>query len=479
MSKFLLLMITLFSLKFYAQENLLDTSYGTNNGFTNFTIYNGAQLTGGLHIQSTAKMPDGKILAVGVRLIARFTANGKLDTTFNGTGYKFFASGNFGNLHLTNDGNYIFMDGEHNEIRKIDGDGNPVSGFTTFNKTGSHYIDPSGKIYLLKDNSGTYSIIRLLSNGIQDTTFTEIPLGSTYKYGTIKVNSNNEIFVAGRQEISANNRKIVVTKIAASGTIDLSFGNGGHFLYPGGEYVGGVNHLEFLDDGKILGLTSGALCYGDNCFGLIMYRLLPNGTLDTTFKNGGIYVLPIQSNSTPIEMIRHQDGSYIVSGTGMGTFYAIKMDSDGNLDPAFGTNGKIITPQLAGPGYPVYNLGFELYGNSIVFAGIYSIFSGGQLKYVGTLRKYFFNASTLNTSEADHSTALKVYPNPVKDYLHFQTKETFDRFEIHDQNGRKVISSKSMLPKNTIDVRSLVPGIYILNGFSNKGLLSSSKFIKQ
>lgn len=232
-------MIALFSLNFYAQENLLDTSYGANNGFTNFTIYNGGQLTGGLHIQSTAKMPDGKILAVGVGLIARFTANGILDTTFNGTGYKLFSSGNFGQLQSTNDGNYIFIDGESKEIRKIDADGNSVSGFAPFNQTGNLYLDPTGKMYLLKQNNGVYSIIRLLSNGIQDTTFTEITLGSTYKYNKIKVNSNNEIFIAGKQELSVNSGKIVITKISASGTIDLTFGNNGHFLYSGGEYVGG------------------------------------------------------------------------------------------------------------------------------------------------------------------------------------------------------------------------------------------------
>lgn len=242
---------------------------------------------------------------------------------------------------------------------------------------------------------------------------------------------------------------------------------------------GGVNHFEFLDDGKILGITYGSLCYGTDCFGLIIYRLLPNGTLDPTFKNAGIYALPIQSNSMPVQMIKHQDGSYIISGNGMNTFYAIKMDSNGNLDPGFGMNGKIITPELAAAGYPVYNLGFELYGNSLVFAGIYSTSWGGQLKYVGTVRKYFFNISGLNISEVDHYTTVKVYPNPVQDYLNFQSKETVNRFEIYDQNGRNVISATSLPLKNTIDVRNLVPGVYIINIFSNKGLLSSSKFVKQ
>lgn len=482
MNKLLLLMITVFSLNFNAQENLLDTSYGTSNGFTNFTFYNGGQVTGGLHIQSTAKMPDGKILAVGVGLIARFTANGVLDTTFNGTGYKLSLSGNYGGLQSTPDGNYIFMDGENKEIRKIDADGNPVSGFTPFNQTGHLYLDSTGKIYLLKENNGVYSIIRLLSNGIKDTAFTEINLGSAYKYSGIKVNSNNEIFVVGKQVLSVNSGKIVVTKISASGTVDLTFGNGGHFLYLGGEYVGNSNDLTLLDDGKILGLTSGNLCsgiIGPDCFGLIMYRLLPNGVLDTTFKNGGVSVVSIQGSSTPTLMVRHQDGSYIISGNGMRTFYAIKIDSNGNLDPNFGTNGKIITPALAPDGYPVYNQGFELYGNSIVFAGLYSIFSGGQLKYVGTLRKYFFNIGGLNTSEVDRHTTVKVYPNPVRDYLNFQSRETVSRFEIYDQNGRHVISDKSMSLKNAVDVSGLIPGVYFINVFDNKGVLSSTKFVKQ
>lgn len=430
-------------------------------------------------------MPDGKILAVGVRLIARLTSNGILDQTFNGTGYKLLTAGNYIKIKPANDGNYIILDGsDGGQLQKIDSDGNFVSAFTTFNQPGNYvdmHVDMDGKIYLLKHINYVYSIVRINQDGILDSTFGtngQINLGSDYRYGKILVKSNNEILLAGKQQISINNRKIVVSKITSAGILDSAFGTGGHFLYPGaGEYVGDVNQLEVLDDGKILGLTSGTLCSGNSCFGLIMYRLMPNGTLDTSFKNFGTFVLPIQSDSPPMKIQRYQDGSNIVSGTGIQTMYVIKIDYNGNLDTSFGLNGKIITPQLAGSGYPVYNRGFELYGNSLVLAGVYSIFSGGQLKYVGTVRKYFFNAGGLSTSEIDKEKSLNIYPNPVKDYLHFQTKMTIDGMEIYDQSGKISISRKSDLLKNSIDVKNLPSGIYILK-IKTDNRSSSVKFIK-
>ncbi len=484
MNKLIYFLSIFFSLNCFSQENLLDTTYGLNSGYTNFAFYNGSQPTGGLQIQSTIKLPDGKILAVGVRLIARFTANGVLDQTFNGVGYKLLSSGNYGQIESAKDGNFIIVDGSSGgQLQKIDSDGNFVTSFTTFNESGNYgniFIDNSGKIYLLIQNNNVFSIARILPNGILDTSFGingKISLNPNYYYGKILLNSNNEIFIAGKQQISQTNRNIIVTKISSNGLIDTTFGTNGSFIYPGGEYVGDASFIEILDDGKILGLTSGSLCNGNNCFGLIMYRLLPNGVLDTSFKNAGTFVLPIQSNSTPSELKRHQDGDYIVSGTGLRTMYAIKMDSDANLDSSFGLNGKIITPELSASGYPAYNNGFELYGNSIVLAGIYSFWYGAQLRYAGTVRKYFFDASSLNTSEIHTQKNIRIFPNPVKDYINIQIEESINGFEIYDQNGRKLISSKMKLSKNEIDVKSLSPGAYVLRlELTNKNV--SIKFLK-
>ncbi len=484
MRKILLFLAFCIALPAFAQENLLDTSYGASNGFTTHAFYNAnGQMTNGFHFNSSVKLPDGKILTVGASFIARFTANGLLDTTFNGTGYKYFYPDRaYLKITAANDGNYIVMDMAGN-LEKIDADGNPVSSFFPFGQLSTFvdfFVDPSGKIYLLKRSNYNYTMVRLLSSGIQDVNFGtagEIALGSTYRYAEIKVNAANEIFLGGKHEIAVNNRKLLMTKLKADGTLDPAFGTGGHFMQQAGEYVGDTVLFDLLDNGKILGFTSGSLCNGNNCFGLIMYRLNANGTLDTSFKNTGISVMPIQSNSTPCRLERLPDNSYIISGTGMRTYYALKMDSDGNPDPLFGQNGRLMTPQLgASTGTPVYNSGFEIYGNSIVFIGVYGIIYGAQQRYVGTLRKYFFNAGNLSVQE-NSSRTFGIYPNPAEKDLYIRTDENLLDYEIYDLSGKRWHSGTPVSGKS-IDVKDLYPGLYILKLRTEKGIVTS-RFLKK
>lgn len=485
MYKILSILGLFITLNAFAQENLLDTSYGLSGGSTDFAFYNGSQMSGGLQIQATTKLPDGKILAVGVRFIARFTSNGLLDTSFfNGSGYKLFSQGNYGRIKPAGDGNYIIMDIGFGSVQKIDADGNFVNGFTPFNQSASYAdidIDQSGRIYLLKyttSNSGSdYSLLRLLPNGSVDTTFGNggtLALGFTYRYRKVIVNSNNEIFLAGQKIVAVSDQRIVVTKLQSNGSYDTSFGASGTFLYSFGQNVDWSAHLMFLDNGKILGFTSGSICNGNNCFGLITYRLNANGTLDTTFKNTGISVTPVQSDSTPMKVVRLPDSTFIISGTGWYNTYALKMDENGNLDNSFGLNGKIITPQMLNKS--VYNEGFELYGNSIVLFGIYSIWYGAQTQYVGTARKYFFNGSSLGISEATRKE-VKLYPSPVKDFLHITSNEKIMSYNIYDTNGRKVLHSvyKS---EDKINLSHLSSGIYFIDIQTVKERIVS-KFVKE
>ncbi|MGH1520358.1 T9SS type A sorting domain-containing protein [Chryseobacterium sp. JK1] len=470
----------------FAQENLLDTSYGVNNGSTNFAFYNGSQMSGGLNIQATTKLPDGKVLAVGVNFIARFTSNGVLDTSFfNGTGYKLFSQKNYGRIKPAGDGNYIIMDIGFGGIQKIDENGNFISSFNPYTQSASYAdidIDQNGRIYLLKyttSNSGSdYSLVRLLPDGTQDSSFGNggtLALGFTYRYIKVIVKNNNEIFIAGQKIVAVSDQRIVVTKLQSDGSFDSSFGTAGTFLYSVGQNVDGSAHLMFLNNGKIIGFTSGSICNGNNCFGLISYRLNANGTLDTTFKNTGISVTPVQSDSTPVKVLRLPDNTFMISGTGWYNTYALKMDEDGNLDNSFGLNGKIITPQMLNTF--VYNAGFELYGNSIVLFGVYSIWYGAQTQYVGTARKYFFNASSLKTSEVKLESA-KLYPNPTQDFLYIMSGEKILSYDIYDLNGRKIMHSKAQLPEGKIDVGSLFSGVYFIGLQTEKGK-SVSKFTKK
>jgi len=71
---------------------------------------------------------------------------------------------------------------------------------------------------------------------------------------------------------------------------------------------------------------------------------------------------------------------------------------------------------------------------------------------------------------------LKVYPNPTEDQLNFQSLER-GNLSILDLSGRIVLSAVAAKGKNTIDVKSLPSGIYLLR-LESEQTASSARFVK-
>lgn len=70
---------------------------------------------------------------------------------------------------------------------------------------------------------------------------------------------------------------------------------------------------------------------------------------------------------------------------------------------------------------------------------------------------------------------IKIYPNPTSDFININTKEKINNIEVYDATGKKVISDIN--PKNQIDVRKLLKGVYYIRVMTDKKNLTS-KFIK-
>jgi hypothetical protein len=89
----------------------------------------------------------------------------------------------------------------------------------------------------------------------------------------------------------------------------------------------------------------------------------------------------------------------------------------------------------------------------------------GQIGSSGTL-------STTSKAAFEFST----YPNPVKDVLHINTKESLQKVEVYDLLGKSVLSVKNV--SESIDVSSLSKSIYIVKLTSTNGV-STKKFVKE
>lgn len=76
-------------------------------------------------------------------------------------------------------------------------------------------------------------------------------------------------------------------------------------------------------------------------------------------------------------------------------------------------------------------------------------------------------------------TGLKIYPNPVKDFLSFETTSTEEmEARFTDVLGREVTRQR-MTQNNKIDVRNLENGMYLITISRNKKIISKTKIIKE
>lgn len=133
---------------------------------------------------------------------------------------------------------------------------------------------------------------------------------------------------------------------AQDGSLDTSFGDGGKVVtnVNGNERANG---LIIQPDGKIVvaGYTYSST-FGDD---VICIRYNSNGTLDTSFGNNGIATFDIQigSDDRALSIDIQSDGKLVLAGySDNGSNkdgLLIRLNTNGTIDTTFGTEGKILT----------------------------------------------------------------------------------------------------------------------------------------
>lgn len=146
---------------------------------------------------------------------------------------------------------------------------------------------------------------------------------------------------------------LAITAQAAPGDLDTSFGNGGKVTTPFGTNQSQIRAIVIQTDGKIV--VAGDTNDGsNNDFALARYNT--DGSLDTSFGTGGKIITPIGSGTDAAFAVAIQsDGKIVLAGyahNGANYDFALaRYNTDGTLDPAFGTGGKVTTPFGGGNDY--------------------------------------------------------------------------------------------------------------------------------
>jgi uncharacterized delta-60 repeat protein len=148
-------------------------------------------------------------------------------------------------------------------------------------------------------------------------------------------------------QVNAGFEDFTVVRYAADGALDATFSGDGIFTTSVGAAEDAGKSLAIQRDGNII--VAGYSNSGSN-YDFAVVRLTANGALDPAFGTNGIVVTPIGStHDLGLAVAIKSDGKIYVTGcseTGGpdNDFAVVRLTASGALDEDFGTGGKVTTP---------------------------------------------------------------------------------------------------------------------------------------
>jgi len=376
--------VSLVSMQTFAAPGDLDNSFGSGFGRVR-TVFGGSLISyyqtqsgdawgqPSITIQSNGKI----IVAAGCKsgatydlCVVRYEANGNLDASFG------------------------------------------VAGITTIDMRGTDdnlagvAVQADGKIVVAGscDATGTsgtgadFCVVRLNANGTLDASFatggkvfTSVRDFDDTATG-VALQADGKIVVAGFCAASASTTMSIedcVVRYTSGGVLDTSFsGDGRLIVRPSGVVIpvtvyGRANSLVIAADGKIVVAGSSTTFPDAN---LRIARILPNGTLDTSFSTDGIVTVSPASGWIVAQSVAIQpDGQLLVAGTRVGgcggpsqCVMAMRFTDAGVPDTAFGNAGTVLIDGSAIGFYLAHSVALQSDGK-ILLSGYASI--AGEIKF--------------------------------------------------------------------------------------------------
>ena len=317
-----------FALARYNNNGMPDTSFGMNGSvITDFD---------GLNDQVNSIALQGeKIIVAGTTnspatssdfALARYTANGTLDSSFGVNGL------------VTTDFN---GSGEYLTSMVLQGNKIVVGGYTVDSAFNSDI-----------------ALARYTADGRLDSTFGMNGRVITDFYGTWDearsiVIQGSRIIVGGYTSIPFRGKSdFVLARYTTDGKLDTSFGENGKTLTNFSSSDDYLNSLVLQGDKIVAGGYTTGRFYTD--FALARYTA--NGTLDSTFGVDGRVTTDLNGSADVANVIELQGSKIIMGGYTTNPvdfrseFALARYTANGTLDSSFGENGKVVTP-LGGTSY--------------------------------------------------------------------------------------------------------------------------------
>jgi uncharacterized delta-60 repeat protein len=317
----------------YNEDGSLDTTFAQQGFLVNFGIDGGSRV---------ALQSDGKIVVAGslrvdsafpiysIRAaLARYTADGVLDSSFSG-------------------GNVTFSAGM--------GLASPDA----------MVIQPDGKIVVVGEStpwtSGPFGtpmnqgwVARYLPNGTPDTSFgnngvmnidSPDPVAPQSGVTSVAVQPDGKLLLGIRRKLSGNSVLYTLQRWNVDGSLDPTWGGGDGIVdIPTADgFSYSVANLQVMPDGRIAGTI-----YRN------IVRFNSDGSFDTTFDNDGIKELGAIAGD-PYDLAVSASGKITMAGLAPSSmnywkFAVYKFRSDGSTETGFGNNGLLVLDPIGSGGH--------------------------------------------------------------------------------------------------------------------------------
>lgn len=194
--------------------------------------------------------------------------------------------------------------------------------------------------------------------GDPDPTFGATGIVTTDFFGesdfatAVAVQADGRIVVAGTAQSGADTSTddFALTRYLPDGTLDADFGNGGKVTT---DFAGSADRghaVAIQADDKII-VAGEATSGTQKSFALVRYH--SDGVIDTSFGNAGVVLTPFSDrDSRAYEIVVQPNGKIVVAGDSFhaptpplqdSDFALARYNSDGSLDPSFGSGGMVTT----------------------------------------------------------------------------------------------------------------------------------------
>lgn len=353
----------------YNAAGTLDSSFANNGKLM------GGFNQGYTYFHGSALQPDGRLIAAGMSwngsnydfALARYTTNGRPDSSFNGNGKLAFdfGGGDMAAAVLLQPDGKIVVGGtsdNHFAVARFNENGTPDNSFSVDGKEvipmgfaddfTSMVIQADGKLVIVGSSftdtnydSAFFALARLNTDGTIDNSFSgDGKVLSNFDDGPsfatqVFLQTDGKFVVAGRAYILGQNR-IALARYKTDGSADNEFSVDGKQAYVFGDDLYFGECMAIQNDGKIV-VGGYSQTIGGSGTAFVLSRFLPDGSVDNTFGNLGFIETHLGNTfNFGKSLVITPAGKIALAGT-TDKFTIVLYNSNGTRDSTFGENGVV------------------------------------------------------------------------------------------------------------------------------------------